>query len=176
VPKPRVKIKEKDRGYLTMMSKMGEVGAVTLGVQGEEAKQIHPSSILTVGEVAAVHELGMGVPARPFLRGWFDKHVGRLNRETARALSDFLAGKVTRNQALIKLGYSWTEQLRESIDKNEVPGPALSPATVKQKGHDTKLLDTATLRNSVTYKVWLPQLKSIRDHAQRAAARRRKLK
>jgi len=166
------KIKDTDHGFKKLMGELGELGTITIGVQGQEALSMHPEANMTVGELAQRHELGLGVPQRSFIRAWFDKHEARLRKETAAELEAVLKGTSTRKKSLAALGYKWTEEIREHIDRNEVDGPPLAPATVAKKGHDTKLLGfTYTLRNAVTYKLFLPQKKSIRDVEQRKAAR-----
>ena len=51
--------------------------------------------------------------------------------------------------------------------------PGIAESTIRKKRDDRALVETITLHDSITYKVWLPQFKSIRDPAQRAAARRK---
>lgn len=165
---------DKDKGFKKLVESLGEMGAVVIGVQGKQAKEQHPNAPLKIGELAAAHELGLvpGAPARSWLRQWMDENAARLSEEAAAEFKAVMARKTTRNTALKKLGYKWTSEVRERIDSGKVP-PPLAASTVARKGHSTPLLDTATLRNSITYKVYLPQIKSIRDKGQRVVARKR---
>ena len=166
-------VEDRDKGYKALASTLGEMGEITLGVQGEEALMQHPNSELSVGEIAAIHELGIGVPPRSWLREWMDENQARMLQETKAQLALVMEGKKSRNQALQELGYAWTKELRDRIWEGKIT-PPLSMTTVMAKGGETRpLLDTGTLMNSITYKVFLPMFKSIRDPSQRSAARGR---
>lgn len=162
---------DRDRGFAKLVQTLGEMGAITIGVQGEESITKHPNSELTVGEIAAIHELGLGVPRRSWLRDWIDKNQDRLMRETNAALQEVIKGRISRNQALIKLGFAWTREVRNQIWDGKIT-PPLAPSTIAAKGGERRpLLDSGTLANSITYKVFLNQIKSIYDKTQRAAVR-----
>lgn len=168
-----VKITDSDPGFRRLAGELGEMGSVVIGVQGEEAAQAHPGGSLTVGQLAAAHELGLvpGAPPRSWLRAFMDANVDRLKAETASELRLVLSGGKTRKQALQDLGYKWTAEIRDRIWRGEVQ-PALKASTVQRKrGEWRPLLDTGTLMNSITYRVFVPNLKSIKDTAQRAAVR-----
>lgn len=166
----RVKITDRDRGFKKLVTQLGEMGSIRIGVQGEEAKKQHPSSHLTVGEIAAIHELGLGVPKRSWLVSWTEAHAGRIQQETSQAVVAVLKGTESRNQALIRLGYAWTKDIRHEISSGKIT-PALPRP--RPDGSIEPLFDTHTLHNDITYKVFLPQKKSIKDTAQRKAVARR---
>lgn len=164
-------IRDNDKGFAELMGSLGEMGTITIGVQGAEANAKHPESSLTLGELAQMHELGTGgMPERSFIRSWLDKNSRRMVSEMAAAVKEVLARKTSRRKAMIEIGYGWVEEVRENIDHNHVTGPDLAASTVARKGHNTKLLGfTYALRNAITYKLFLPQKKSIRNTEQRAA-------
>lgn len=168
--KTTVTFKDRDYGYKKMVGQLGEMGSVTLGVQGEEARAQHPGSELTVGNLAAIHALGLGVPRRDFINQWMDENQDRMLAETAEALKGVLKGETTRAKVLQKLGYKWTEEMRAFIFAGKVR-PRLAEATKRHKGHSIPLVDSGVLANAVTYRVFLPMFKSIMNTAQRAAAR-----
>lgn len=167
---PRVRVrgstKDKDLGFKRLAAELGELGSVTLGVQGKEAKERHPNAEMSVGELAALHELGLGVPRRSWLIDWLAANEGRMRKQAAEAFQHVMARRTTRNKALIALGYEWTAQIRQRIVSGQVPPPN-APATIERKGHGIPLLDTNVLHNSITYRVFLRMKKSIRDAAQR---------
>lgn len=162
---------DRDRGFAALAASLGDMGAITLGVQGKEALEFHPNphgeGNITVGEIAAMHELGLGVPRRSWLLSWLDINRQKMLRQCRDHLRYVISRKMTRNQALIKLGFKWTEQLRENIDRDGVKGPALSTFTVERKGHPIKLLETGTLRNAITYRVFLPR-KGMGPHGRKS--------
>lgn len=168
-----VTIKDVDKGFKRLAAELGEMGSVTLGVQGKEAEEMHPKAGISVGQLAATHELGLapGVPQRSWLRSWIDANESRMAAETRAKLQDVLAGRTTRKKALADLGYKWTAELRDNIWQGRIT-PALSALRIQRKGGETRpLLDTYTLMNAISYRVFLKQFKSIRDTVQRAAAR-----
>lgn len=170
----KVTVVDRDLGFKRLVSQLGEMGHVTLGVQGDEAEKIHLKAGIPIGQLAAAHELGLvpGAPMRSWLRSWIDTNEARLGAETKTALQEVLAGRKTRNKALQELGYKWTAELRDNIWKGNIK-PGLSATTIMRKGGETRpLLDTYTLMNAISYVVRLPMLKSIRDTIQRTAARR----
>lgn len=169
-----VKITDTDPGFKKLAGELGEMGAIVIGVQGTEATAAHPSG-MAIGQLAAAHELGLvpGAPPRSWLRVFMDANADRLKSEAAAELRLVLSGTKTRRQALQDLGYRWTAQVRDRIWRGEVT-PRLAAETIQRKrGEWRPLLDTGTLMNSITYRVFVPNLKSIRDTVQRAAARRK---
>jgi len=171
---PRAKIKDIDRGFKKLAESLGEMGAITIGVQGKDVDRPHPNGHgQTVGDIARMHELGLGTQKkRSFCVAWIDENAARMRKESARQLAAVLKGTITRNKALIKLGYSWTEDMRNRVWAGHVQ-PPIAQATIDKKGDDRALVETITLHDAITYKVWLPQFKSIRDPAQREAARKK---
>lgn len=169
MPPSKVSITDKDRGFKKLAASLGDMGTVTLGVQGKEAAKIHDTAGIPVGQLAAAHELGLvpGAPSRSWLRVWMDANRERMIRDTGALFSEVMAGRLTRNQALIKLGYKWTEGIQKQFDEGTIV-PALKESTIAAKGGETRpLVDTFELRNSISYRIWLPQRKSIKDRAQR---------
>jgi hypothetical protein len=182
--KVTVTVEDRDHGYKKLAASLGDMGTITLGVQGKEAEEPHAEagnsryggpSGLTKGQVAAIHELGLGVRPRSWLRKWMDTNESRMLAQTKAAFQEVMAGKTTRNKALQELGYEWTQELRDEIWEGKIT-PPLEANTVARKGGESRpLLETGDLMNAITYKVFLPQAKSIRNTLQRAAVRKQKL-
>ncbi|MEY4507947.1 MAG: hypothetical protein RLZZ450_69 [Pseudomonadota bacterium] len=167
--KVKTKVKEKGPGFAKLISELAG-GTITIGVQGEEATMQHPNTDLSVGELAAVHELGLGVKERSWLRSWFDQNQARIQAETRAALAQVAVRRVSRKQALEELGYRWTDEIRENIQMGRIT-PPLAQATIDAKGHDIPLLESGVLMNSITFRLFLSQIKSVADPSLRAALR-----
>lgn len=163
------KVVEKGPGFEKLIAELAG-GALFVGVQGDEAKMTHPNSDLSVGELAAVHELGLGVPERSWLRAWFDENNERIQAQTREALGRVARREVSRKRALEELGYGWVDEIRENIASGRIK-PALSEETKRRKGHDIPLLESGTMMNAITFRLFLKQIKGIADPALRAALR-----
>lgn len=161
-------------GIQHLADMLEELALITLGVQGDEAEQAHPSSELTVGQIAAVHELGLapGAPQRSWLRGWVDENEKEMRRDAAEAVKKVLEGE-SRKKVFAPLGLKWAEGIRKRIREGRVP-PPLSPTTIARRGGSWEpLYDTHTLHNAVTYKLYIPQWKSVpREVLRRMKSRR----
>lgn len=168
--KVKVKVQEKGPGFKKMFEDLAG-GSITLGSQGPDAEKQHPDFDGTVGELMALHELGLGVPERSWLRSWIDKNQRECQADMASAMQAILSGRKSRKQALEEIGYKWTNEMRGNIVDGKIQ-PAIAASTAKAKGHDTPLLDTAEGVNSITFKLFLKNVKGIADKGVREAVRR----
>lgn len=164
----KVSVSDKGPGFGVLAAELA--GAeIRIGVQDEDAAKKHPTRGVTIGELAARHEMGLGMPERSFLRSWFDQNRDRTVRELASAEQQIIKGG-SRKKIFERLGFIWTDEIRRNIASGKVR-PVLKASTIRRKGHDTPLLETATLVNNVKFKLFLAQAKSIKDPKQREAVR-----
>lgn len=106
----------------------------------------------TVVEVGAVHEFGSRtVPARSFLRVPFEQKKGALEAFIQAEFQAVLEQERTAAKALDKVGAAATNIAKGAFLENE--WPALKPATIAAKGSSRPLIDTGTLRASLTWAV-----------------------
>ncbi len=166
----KVKVTDRDKGFNKLAAELGGMGTVTLGVQGDDATKPHPNSEWSVGELAYRHELGLGVKERSWLRVWMDTNQQRMLAETRAAYQQVMAGRTTRKKAMAALGYKWVAELRKNIADGNIR-PPLAQSTVDRKGHSIPLLETATLANSISYKLFLKQIRSVQSRAEREVLR-----
>lgn len=138
---------------------VGKRAKITIGIHGAEGDAIHddatfaedgalePGRALTVAEVGAFHEFGLGVPQRSFIRAWFDESVEK-NRELLRSqLALVVAGKLPLETALERVALKCEADVKRRI-RNRIP-PPLAPETVRRKGSSVPLIDTGQLRASI---------------------------
>ena len=105
-----------------------------------------------VAAVAAWNEFGVqkrGIPERPFFRNAIDAAKGELVDVVAESV-DPATLRITRKVAG-KVGASMVGFIQKSI--TTLRSPANKPSTVKSKGSSNPLLDTATMRNSTTWRI-----------------------
>lgn len=124
---------------------------VLVGVQGGAGDAQHRDSEMTVAELASIHEFGLGVPERSFLRSTMDENEGALLRLAARLGQGVIDGAFTQPQALGLLGEHATGLVVEKI-RSHIPPPN-APSTIAGKGSSTPLIDSAQLVQAITHEV-----------------------
>lgn len=146
-------VTDKDQGYAKMLKALGPMGGLRLGVQGKEASLVHKDAkgkAATVGKIAEIHELGLGVPVRSWLRGWVDENKDTIIADSKAALQLVIMGKFTRKQALDLLGVKWVAAIQKRISDGGWAEP-LSALTIKRKGSSKPLIDTGLFRSAITH-------------------------
>lgn len=163
-----VKIRDKDKGATAMLARLLAHGALSVGVLGPEAAQVHeaphaigpvqagPSSehSLTVGEIAEIHEFGLGsCPRRSFLADWADEKKDEITNIVIKGGAALVRGKSIKSpiQLLNQIG-QWAVGSIQTRMATNIP-PPLAPETIKRKGSSVSLIDTGQLRSSITYRV-----------------------
>jgi hypothetical protein len=107
---------------------------------------------MTVGDLATIHEYGLGVPERSFVRAWADS-----NQQANEAALKAAAERVVRGSApsaqvaLDQVGLVFVGSIQARMAGGIPPGN--SPATIARKGSSTPLIDTGQLRASIRHKV-----------------------
>lgn len=147
-------VQDIDHGWKELEQRLNALSStahVLVGVQGASGDAQHRDSEMTVAELASIHEFGLGVPERSFLRSTMDENEGQLLRLASQLGQGVIDGKFSQQQALGLLGTKAqglvVEKIREHID------PPNAPSTVKQKGSSTPLIDSAQLVQAITYEV-----------------------
>jgi hypothetical protein len=153
-----------DRGakaLLQRMAKVGSGGRVSVGLLAREAstpkrqRDGKPGKISLL-EVANLHEFGSSdgrIPARSFIRAWYDE-----KREDGQKVIRILANRVLSGTL------SWEQMWHQlglfavgSIQKRMATPPGIKPelkqATIDAKGSSMPLIDTGQLRQSISYVV-----------------------
>lgn len=148
------KVKDIDRGYKAFMRQMNEKGrAVAVGIQESEGSaEAKGSPGVQVIDVAQWNEFGTErIPARSFIRAWFDEYQPQNQAVARRMATSVLKGMRTTKQAMEALGVLFVGQIQQRIAAGI--DPANAESTIRRKGSSTPLIDTGQLRSSVTYRV-----------------------
>lgn len=149
-----LRIEEVDHGYASLVAAVFDLAhhhpVVHVGIlDGEET---HGGSEVSILDVATWMEFGtQDIPARSFIRAWFDEDEDHLREVLTTLLQEVVAGKLSKEQALEQLGQYAVGRIQQRISDG-IPPPN-APSTIEKKGSSTPLIDTGTLRASVTYKV-----------------------
>src|SRR5689334_1289642 len=98
-------IQDKDNGYAALFKRLEDLESdpprVLVGVLDAEQ---HRDSDLTVADVAAFHEFGLGVPRRSFIGDWFDLNQAQCQEWAAKGLQGYIKGTLTREKMISQLG------------------------------------------------------------------------
>lgn len=133
--------------YFANLKKLAEMEVVA-GFQADGGSYGGGAS---VAEVAAYNELGSSTtPARPFMKQSFEKHEAELKAACER-VNQVLSRGGSLEDALNQLGVTVKALIQEEIVEGEFEPNA--PSTIKKKGSEQPLIDTGTMRQSVTYVV-----------------------
>lgn len=127
---------------------------VKIGVLNNEKREDGFGAV----ELAAVHEFGSvsrNIPKRSFLLKTMTNKKDEFEAEIKKNLRK-LRKTIKENgpeNLLNKIGATWVGYV---IDTFEVEGPGwvpLTPSTIKRKGSDKILVDTSTMKRSITHEV-----------------------
>lgn len=127
--------------------------SLEVGILPEEAGLPHHSG-MTIGEVGAVHEFGIGkIPARMWLRGW----LALKEAETIASIRKELAAMV-RTQTFIEAPLNAIAKTAERSVKGRIIGghitPANAPLTLKNKSPETRpLIETKQFLNAIKARI-----------------------
>lgn len=143
-------VRDIDRGYKKFRRNLSGPGATALvGVQGQKADDSHTDSEMSVGEIASIHELGLGVPERSWLRAWVDENETQIQDDLRAAMRQVILGKFTKDQAISILAIKYVGEMQARIAAGIEPPNA--PSTIARKESSTPLIDTGQLRSAITW-------------------------
>lgn len=145
----RNKVEVKDQGWNRIQKevKSAKGSGVKVGVLSDSGTDDEGADMTLI---AAANEFGTDtIPARPFVRGAFDKHRRRLHQTKDRLWWLVIQGRITVSRALALLGEEHQGQVQEYM--TELNEPANAPSTVRQKGSSNPLIDEGRLKNSVRW-------------------------
>ncbi len=143
-----MRIVDTDKGYAKLKREIDATknARVTVGVHGTEGS----SQVI----IASTHEFGapvVGIPTRSFLRSTLDKNRNKYKQLAQKMLAKILEAKLTTDKALNLLGLRIKSDVVAKIDSN-IPPPN-TEGTIKAKGSSHTLIDTGSLKQSITYVV-----------------------
>lgn len=145
-------VTDTDKGFRKRVAAVIGAGPVDtiVGVIGDKAGEDHGG--LTVGELAEIHEFGLGVPERSFLRAWFDGNRDKVIERLRAAHRQVLLGKLTPQKAGELIGMWAVGEIQKFIADGKVK-PPLDQRTIDRKGSSVPLIDTGQLRSAISYAV-----------------------
>jgi hypothetical protein len=146
---------DKDKGWKkleTAVKKLGSGPHVLVGIQGAKGSAQHGADGLSNVELGTIHEFGLGVPERSFIRAGVDDNQKPLTDMLAKLGQRVLLGEITEAAALGVTGEYAVDIIKDRILAH-IP-PPLTAARIAQKGGiTTPLVEHGTLINSITWEL-----------------------
>ena len=121
--------------------------------RGKKGKRHNGMSSQTdLVDIALYNELGTStIPSRPFLAQTVQMHEEEIREMVATEISQTLIGEKDSQQAFNAIGEDVRQKVQNRINEGQfVPN---APSTIKHKGHDRPLIDTGTMRDSISYTI-----------------------
>lgn len=123
---------------------------ITVGIHEDEGSESHGDG-LTTADVGAVHEFGLGVPQRSFVRGYFDDNQAEIEDLQTVALQHILDGADPAAEAG-RLGLKLEGGMKERILARI--NPPLAESTKARRGESAvPLVDTSQMIGAIRSKV-----------------------
>lgn len=145
-------IRDVDRGAKKLLRNVQHTGYVRVGILGDLAEDLCGEfGQLTIGELAAIHEFGLGVPQRSFIADYVDESIADIKNTIGKISKKIIRLEMDPSLALDVLGMYIEGQIKARIAKGIDPPNA--PSTIARKGSSKPLIDTGQLRSSITYEV-----------------------
>ncbi len=148
-----VKISDKDKGYAKILAVLTQKDhpVLKVGILSEDGAKEHGEG-LTVAEVGAFHEFGLGNnPERSFIRGWVDENQQKATTFLREQCEKSVKSGQGIELALERLGLYCQSGIQQRMSDG-IP-PPLTKQTIARKGSSTPLIDTGQLRSSISYSV-----------------------
>lgn len=135
----------KSKRYQKLVRGNGFRGTISSGIHSEEGGAQHEAG-MSIAELGSIHEFGLGVPERSFIRAWFDENKDDLN-DAIKAELEFALASGNLETVLPQLAVSIQASIQERISNGIDPENAES--TIRRKGSSTPLVDTGVLRSAI---------------------------
>ncbi len=144
---------DRDKGYSRLLKLASQkMPTVKVGVIHDEQHKDSPGR--SVGEIAEIHELGLGVHARPWLRPVVDGRRAFVLARLKRVAEAVALGRLTAKNGMGLLGLDLVRVIKDRIIAG-IP-PELAESTRARKRNkagqykDTPLINTAQFLGSIT--------------------------
>jgi hypothetical protein len=136
-----------------------EVGILSKGTQKHAAKAAKAVKLtakkvekqakeLTIAYLASIHEFGLGVEERSFIRGWFDAEQDAI----LKVITDRVLWALRKNKPLLLAAQQAAVKLAAMCQARMVGGwtyKDISDETKRRKKSNTPLIDTGVLKSAI---------------------------
>ena len=137
-----------------------QLDGVSVGWQGQSGGAKHPSGGGTVAGIAAILEFGSephgshpGTHEYAPLRNAAENGRRTLAIAGSIAIGAVIDGSTSPEQAMSDIGETFARMVGREFDQSASLQPANAEATVRDKGQNSPMRDTLTVRNAISYAV-----------------------
>jgi hypothetical protein len=148
-------VKDVDHGYQQLVKRVFAFSrpTISVGILEEDGNAPHGKGDVTIIEVAVWQEFGTeNIPARSFIRAWFDENEDKLREELKTLMVEVVKGTRTKEQILELLGQRAVGQIQARMAES-IPPPNAPSTVARKRGSTTTLIDTGVMRSAVSYRV-----------------------
>lgn len=147
----------RDNGYKGLIGRLSKPSTVTVGVHMAEGSEQSADGDITVAEIAAIHEFGLGVPERSWLRDFVDENRDEIHQLMRRAGREIAAG-MEPEKAMARFGLVIVGKVKERIIAGIDPPLAEVTKIAKQRKtrggpKDTPLILFGQLISAIAHEV-----------------------
>ncbi|MGM8939554.1 hypothetical protein ACS8E2_12760 [Psychrobacter glaciei] len=151
----------RDNGLLDRIRSVARNATAKIEV-GYFGNQMHKPSItsgstgqarssISIKDLAAIHELGLGVPKRPFVAPALNKNRANYIKYVGRQITPIIRRRQSMNATWQTVGVMAVADIQKyMVTAKFTP---LAPSTIKRKGSSKPLIDTGQMRQAITYRV-----------------------
>jgi hypothetical protein len=118
---------------------------IRAGILEHEGSASHEESGMSVAALGTIHEFGLGVPERSFIRAWYDTRQPQIKQALLTAFAAGVPPAVAAGRVALKLESMIKGWINEQVNLTKN-----APATIARKGSDVPLVDTGVLRSAIT--------------------------
>lgn len=144
-----------------VIARLQEKYIIDVGVIGKEAAKTHKGEPLTIAQIAEIHEYGLGVPQRSWLRGFLDENDKQIRAVRSKLWRQLVELKIDSETAASRLGAWLVGGIKKRIAARIPPPNAES--TIARKGSSTPLIDTGQLRSAINYRIEVTKDKHVKQ-------------
>ena len=162
-------VRERDHGYDALLRRVFKLGhpQVVMGILEKDGAKTHKTESpgaepVSIIDVAGWFEFGFTVklkdgserevPARSFIRAWWDEASPKLRRDLVVLMQSVVKGTRTKAQILELLGLEGQAGIQKFLADGKVT-PDITEETKRRKGSSKPGIETGQMRSAVSYEV-----------------------
>lgn len=136
-----------DTRLQAMLTRLAKIPDARVGVLQSE-QHVYPTGLSVVVN-AAIHELGLGVPRRSWLRDWVNPRRNEIRKRLSNAIQNIALREADPGREMGSIAAWAVGEIQQRIAGGIAPPNSFQ--TVAAKGSSKPLIDTGRLRTSISW-------------------------